>query len=424
MLPPARIWRQHLRLGDPGVTSCVAVLPAPRRRRHRGHALALPGISRTRRSSGSREGPGSTRRLPTLIDWTGAFPPDWPRVMTAANPPAPPASDAPDPRRWRILAVLGLAQLMVVLDATIVNIALPTAQRDLHFTTVDRQWVVTAYALAFGSLLLLGGRVSAIVGRKVTFLGGLIGFAAASAVGGAAISFTHAGDRPRLPGCVRRVHGALRAVPADHDVRRDQGPGPGVRRVRRHRRRGRGHRAAARRDADRVPVLALVPVREPVLRRRGRYRRRHPAPPSPAQRRAAQAGHPGRGVRLGRHVLHRLRLLERRHPRLGQAVHLGLPGRRAATAAHLRLVGVARPGAAAAAAHRAGPEPGRRLPVHPDRGLRDLRHLPVRHVLHAADPGLLPGDHRAGLPAHGRDDHDRVEPVQHRADAAARAQAA
>ena len=110
--------------------------------------------------------------------------------MTAANPPAPPASEAPDPRRWRILAVLGLAQLMVVLDATIVNIALPTAQRDLHFTTVDRQWVVTAYALAFGSLLLLGGRVSAIVGRKVTFLGGLIGFAAASAVGGAAISFT------------------------------------------------------------------------------------------------------------------------------------------------------------------------------------------------------------------------------------------
>jgi EmrB/QacA subfamily drug resistance transporter len=109
--------------------------------------------------------------------------------MTAANPPAPLASDAPDPRRWRILAVLGLAQLMVVLDATIVNIALPTAQRDLHFSTVDRQWVVTAYALAFGSLLLLGGRVSALVGRKVTFLGGLIGFAAASAVGGAATSF-------------------------------------------------------------------------------------------------------------------------------------------------------------------------------------------------------------------------------------------
>jgi EmrB/QacA subfamily drug resistance transporter len=117
--------------------------------------------------------------------------------MAAENPPAggPPAqpsatrAEAPDPRRWWILGVIGLAQLMVVLDATIVNIALPTAQRDLNFTTVDRQWVVTAYALAFGSLLLLGGRVSAMVGRKVTFLGGLIGFAAASAVGGAATSF-------------------------------------------------------------------------------------------------------------------------------------------------------------------------------------------------------------------------------------------
>ena len=62
----------------------------------------------------------------------------------------------PDPRRWLILAVIALAQLMIVLDATIVNIALPSAQRDLHFSTVDRQWIVTAYALAFGSLLLLG----------------------------------------------------------------------------------------------------------------------------------------------------------------------------------------------------------------------------------------------------------------------------
>jgi len=115
--------------------------------------------------------------------------------MAAANPPAdsaaavPAADAAPDPRRWLILAVIALAQLMIVLDATVVNIALPSAQRSLHFTTVDRQWVVTAYALAFGSLLLLGGRVSSLVGRKVTFLSGLIGFAAASAVGGAATSF-------------------------------------------------------------------------------------------------------------------------------------------------------------------------------------------------------------------------------------------
>ncbi|OON77396.1 MFS transporter [Streptomyces tsukubensis] len=89
-----------------------------------------------------------------------------------------------------MLVVIGIAQLMVVLDATIVNIALPSAQRALGFNDANRQWVVTAYALAFGSLLLLGGRIADIVGRKVVFLAGLAGFAAASAVGGASQSFT------------------------------------------------------------------------------------------------------------------------------------------------------------------------------------------------------------------------------------------
>jgi EmrB/QacA subfamily drug resistance transporter len=93
-------------------------------------------------------------------------------------------------RRWLILGVIGLAQLMVVLDLTIMNIALPSAQRALHFTTVDRQWVVTAYALAFGSLLLLGGRLADLLGRKVTFLAGLVGFAGVSAIGGASVNFT------------------------------------------------------------------------------------------------------------------------------------------------------------------------------------------------------------------------------------------
>jgi EmrB/QacA subfamily drug resistance transporter len=92
-------------------------------------------------------------------------------------------------RRWLILAVIGIAQLMVVLDVTIVNIALPSAQQDLGFSDDDRQWVVTAYALAFGSLLLLGGRIADLFGRKWTFVAGLIGFAGASALGGAAQSF-------------------------------------------------------------------------------------------------------------------------------------------------------------------------------------------------------------------------------------------
>jgi EmrB/QacA subfamily drug resistance transporter len=90
---------------------------------------------------------------------------------------------------WMILAILGTAQLMVVLDATVVNIALPSAQQALHFSNDNRQWIITAYALAFGSLLLLGGRLSDWFGRKWTLIAGLLGFALASAVGGAAQSF-------------------------------------------------------------------------------------------------------------------------------------------------------------------------------------------------------------------------------------------
>src|SRR4051794_39892559 len=92
-------------------------------------------------------------------------------------------------RRWWTLSTVALAQLMIVLDATVVNIALPAAQADLGFSDGDRQWVVTAYSLAFGSLLLLGGRVSDLIGRKRTFIIGLVGFAVASALGGAAESF-------------------------------------------------------------------------------------------------------------------------------------------------------------------------------------------------------------------------------------------
>ncbi|MFE3637699.1 MFS transporter [Streptomyces cellostaticus] len=103
-------------------------------------------------------------------------------------PPASPGTGRADPHRWWGLVVIALAQLMVVLDATIVNIALPSAQHDLHMSDAARQWVITAYTLAFGGLLLLGGRVADLVGRKRTFVVGLIGFAAASALGGAATS--------------------------------------------------------------------------------------------------------------------------------------------------------------------------------------------------------------------------------------------
>ena len=92
-------------------------------------------------------------------------------------------------RRWLILFVIAIAQLMVVLDATVVNIALPSAQQALEFSNDQRQWIITAYALAFGSLLLLGGRIGDLFGRKRAFVIGLGGFAGASALGGLAQSF-------------------------------------------------------------------------------------------------------------------------------------------------------------------------------------------------------------------------------------------
>ena len=94
-----------------------------------------------------------------------------------------------EPNRWFLLALLCVAQLMVTLDVTIVNIALPTAQKALHFNTDMRQWAITAYGLSFGSLLLLGGKLGDLFGRKWTFIGGLIGFSVASAIGGLSGSF-------------------------------------------------------------------------------------------------------------------------------------------------------------------------------------------------------------------------------------------
>src|SRR5436190_332903 len=86
--------------------------------------------------------------------------------------------------RWLALAIIGVAQLMIILDASIVTIALPDAAKDLGISDADRQWVMTAYTLAFGGLLLLGGRIADYYGRKRTFLIGLLGFAGASALGG------------------------------------------------------------------------------------------------------------------------------------------------------------------------------------------------------------------------------------------------
>src|SRR5205814_9970435 len=108
--------------------------------------------------------------------------------MSSVTPAAGDQRPAVSDHRWLILVIVAIAQLMVVLDATVVNIALPSAQHALGFPNSDRQWVVTAYALAFGSLLLLGGRLGDRFSRKRVFITGLAGFAVASPRGRAAAS--------------------------------------------------------------------------------------------------------------------------------------------------------------------------------------------------------------------------------------------
>ncbi len=127
--------------------------------------------------------------------------------MSGMEPAAGSHAEELDPKRWGILAVIVIAQLMVVLDASIVTIALPSAQRSLGISVANRQWVITAYTLAFGGFLLLGGRVADFWGRRRMFIVGLIGFAGASALGGLAV------DQAMLFGA-RALQGAFAALMA------------------------------------------------------------------------------------------------------------------------------------------------------------------------------------------------------------------
>ena len=152
---------------------------------------------------------------------------------------------------------------MVVLDATIVNIALPSAQQALHFSTDNRQWIVTAYALAFGSLLLVGGKLGDLFGRKWTLIGGLVGFSIASAIGGLAQSFGMLVAARALQGAFGALLAPSALGAADRDVPRLPGPAQGVRDLQRDRGGRRLGRAAARRRPDPGDLLALEPVRQP-----------------------------------------------------------------------------------------------------------------------------------------------------------------
>src|SRR5215218_2460601 len=123
---------------------------------------------------------------------------------------------ASDPHRWRILAVVATAFFMTILDVSIVNVALPSIGRDLEFSRENLQWVITAYAIAFGGFLLLGGRAADLLGRRRVFLVG-VGRLRSLRLGGNA-------DRgPRRPGPGRRDHRAGRALDRDDELRRGRG---------------------------------------------------------------------------------------------------------------------------------------------------------------------------------------------------------
>ena len=168
------------------------------------------------------------------------------------------------------LVVIATAQLMVVLDATIVNVALPHVQHALGFSGTGLEWVVNAYALTFGGLLLLGGRAGDILGRRRVFIAGIILFSVASLARRVRHHPGVAAGRPGLAGSRRRDHRPDGAVPDHHHVPRRTPAQPGDGRLRRDEHRRRRGRPDRRRPAHHLPVLALGAVRQRPDRRRGR----------------------------------------------------------------------------------------------------------------------------------------------------------
>ena len=184
-------------------------------------------------------------------------------VSTAAASSAAGTSTGAPPRRLGLaLAVIATAQLMVVLDATIVNVALPHIQAALGFSGTNLEWVVNAYALAFGGLLLLGGRSGDLLGRRRVFIAGILLFSLASLLGGFATSQAWLLDRARPAGRRRRVRRAHRVVADRGHLPRGAAAQPRDGRLRRNEHRRRRGRPDRRRPAGPVPQLALGVLRE------------------------------------------------------------------------------------------------------------------------------------------------------------------
>ncbi len=290
---------------------------------------------------------------------------------------------------------------MVVLDITIVNIALPSAQDELGFDIASRQWVITAYSLAFGSLLLLGGRLSDRVGVRRTLIIGLIGFAAASALGGRRRRVRDPDRGPGGPRRLRRHPRPCRAVHPEHHLHRPRRPREGVRRFLGNRGQRCGHRTATRWRSDGVVVVEMVPLHQhgAGATRRARRTRRRESGPNAEQGRArlARCSH-----RERRAVLFGLRIVERRVRWLERSADRRHACRVGGSDRSLRRCRNAGAGTAVAPSDRRGSQPRRGLPDDCRHVLRDVRRVPLPHLLHAARSALQPTRHRCGVPSDGR----------------------
>ena len=238
-----------------------------------------------------------------------------------------PESGAHVPRHLGLaLTVIATAQLMIVLDATIVNVALPHIQQALGFSGTSLEWIVTAYALAFGSLLLLGGRLGDIFGRRRIFIIGVLVFSVGSLLGGFATSQWWLLTARALQG----AGGALAAPTALALIATTFPMGPRAQpragRLRRHERRRRRRRPAARRHPHDLRVVALGVLRQRADRRAGHRAGADRACGRPARpSRAAASRHPRRRHQHGRPGAARLRPHPRRR-RPGRRLALGRPG--------------------------------------------------------------------------------------------------
>ncbi len=239
--------------------------PAPGRANRTSGSFVLFHTGRNRYCSPRPPNPLVLRRPPTQKEPSVT-------AVTSDLPTLP--QERPHGRHLGLaLVVIATAQLMVVLDATIVNVALPHIQRALGFSGNGLQWVITAYALSFGGLLLLGGRAGDLLGRRRVFMSGLLLFSAASFVGRLRHLPVLAAGGPGVPGGGRGVDRPDRAGPGGHQLRRGAGPQPGPGCSGRHERGGGRGRPGRRRPAHHLPVVAVGAVRQRPHRAAGRRRR-------------------------------------------------------------------------------------------------------------------------------------------------------